>query len=132
VAKSRYQLTRKAILDAFGLLSGDVKVAAVSATYTYSTAHDFLNDLSGVVATSPNLTTKTTTGGVFTCDPFTFTAVAGGSTITAFVVYLDTGSSATSPLLAYLDTKGDATPVSIVTDGGDIVVTPNAAGLFAI
>lgn len=132
MSNTRFPVTRKAMLDAFGLLSGDIKVAAVSATYVYSAAHDFLNDLTGVVATSPNLTTKTTTGGVFSCDPFTFTAVGAGSTIVDFIVYRDTGTPSTSPLLAFLDTKGDSTPVSVVTDGGDIVVTPNAAGLFAI
>lgn len=135
MANVRYPKTRKVMLDGgLDMLSDDIKVVAVDATYVYAAAHDFLDDVTGGsrIATSPDLASKTTTLGVFDCAAFTFSAVAPGDTITALVVYRDTGVEGTSELIAYLDTKGDSTPLSIVTDGGDVDVEPNASGLFAI
>jgi len=89
-------------------------------TYTYSSAHDFYNDLSGVVGTESGLFAgKTTTSGVADADDITFTAVAG-STIEAIVIFKDTGNVATDSLICYIDT-GTGFPVT--PNGGDITVS---------
>lgn len=106
-------------------LSDTIKATLVSATYVQSDAHDFFDDVSGVIATSSALAGKTSTSGVAGANAWTYAAVAGGSTGTGIVVWKDTGTPATSPLIAWYDTKGDTTPISVVTNGGDIIVTPS-------
>ena len=101
------------------------------ADYTYSSAHNFLDDVAGagIVATSANLSSKTTTDGVFDAANFSFTAVTG-DVCEALIIYIDTGSSATSRLVAYYDTGVTGLPVT--PNGGDINVTVNASGFFAL
>lgn len=122
-----------AILSAdVDILVDTIKVAMVTSTYTYSAAHDFYDDLSGVVGTDQTLGTKAVTSGIFTAANSTWTAVAGGSTIDALVVYKSTGVAATSQLLAYIDTRQDGTPLDIVTDGGNITITWGNGRVFRI
>ena len=112
------------------LENGNVKVCLVdTGTYTYNSAHEFHNDLSGIVATSGNLASKTITNGVFDAADFSFTAVSGSSA-EAMVIWIDTGTSSTSPLVAYIDTGQTGLPVT--PNGGDINVTLNASGFFAL
>jgi hypothetical protein len=112
------------------LSSGDVKACLVdTGTYTYNAAHDFLNDLSGIVATSGNLAGKSVTNGVFDCDNVTFASVSGSSA-EAIVIYIDTGVSSTSRLVAYIDTG--VTNLPVTPNGGDINIIVNASGLFAL
>jgi hypothetical protein len=107
-----------------------VKAALVdTGTYTYNSAHDFHNDLSGIIGTPQTIGTKTFTNGVFDGDNVTFTAVSGAS-VEAIVIYIDTGVSGTSPLVAYIDTGVTGLPVT--PNGGDITVTWNASGIFAL
>lgn len=112
-------------------LGGTVKVALVdTGTYTYSAAHQFYSSISGVGGTPQTLGTKTYTNGVFDAADITYTAVAGTVSYEALVIYIDTGSSATSPLVAYIDTSVTGLPVT--SNGGDISVTWNASGIFAL
>lgn len=131
MANALYPIGKKAILDAdIDLLSDTIKVALVdTGTYTYSAAHDFYNDVSGVVGTPGTLASKTTTGGVFDAADLTFTAVSGSS-VEALIIYKDTGNTATSNLIAYIDTAASGLPVT--PNGGDITITWNASGIFAI
>lgn len=131
MANALYPIGKKAILDAdIDLLSDTIKVALVdTGTYTYSAAHDFYNDVSGVVGTPGTLASKTTTGGVFDAADLTFTAVSGSS-VEALIIYKDTGNAATSNLIAYIDTAASGLPVT--PNGGDITITWNASGIFAI
>ena len=101
-----------------------IRVVAVDSGYVQSDAHDFLNDVAAGarVATSSPLAAKTTAGGVADGDDVLYPSVAAGSTITGLVVYKDTGVETTSVLLAWIDTKADGTPISVPTDGNDIVV----------
>jgi hypothetical protein len=46
------------------------------------------------------------------------------------VIYVDTGTAATSPLVAYIDTGVTGLPVT--PNGGNITVTWNASGIFAL
>lgn len=132
MANAIYPNFKEALLDGSAntdMSAGDVKVALVdTGTYTYSAAHTFLTDLTGVTAASGNLTTKTFTGGTFDIDDFTFTAVTGAVS-EAIVVYIDTGAAGTSRLVAFIDA---ATGLPVTPNGGDITFTVNAAGLFTI
>lgn len=99
-------------------------------TYTYSAAHDFYNDLSGVVGTDQRITSPTVTAGVFDGVDVTFTAVSGAS-VEALVIYRhNNGANSTWPLVAYLDTGVTGLPVT--PNGGDISITWNGSGIFAL
>jgi hypothetical protein len=111
-------------------LTGTVKVALVdTGTYTYSAAHEFLSSLSGRVGTDQTIGSKTYTNGVFDGADVTFSAVSGAS-VEALVIYIDTGVAGTSRLVAYIDTGVTGLPVT--PNGGDISVTWNASGIFAL
>jgi len=99
-------------------------------TYTYSAAHQFYSDLSGVVGTPVEITTKTQTSGTLDGDDVTFTAVTG-ATVEAYVLYRkNSGANTTWPLIAYVDTGVTGLPVT--PNGGNIVLTWNASGIFTI
>ena len=133
MANAIYPKFKEALLDALAdvdLNDGTVKVALVDTdTYTYSAAHDFLDDLSGVVGTAQTIGNTTVTGGVFDGDNVTFSAVTG-ATVEALVIYIDTGNAATSRLVAYIDTGQTGLPVT--PNGGDIQIQWNASGIFAL
>jgi hypothetical protein len=108
-------------------LSGDIAwdtdniKASLVDTGTYTVAidtHEFYSDLSGVVADSGNLASKTVALGVADAADVTFSTVTG-ATVEAVVIWKDTGVAATSPLIAYIDT---ATNLPITPNGGDITV----------
>jgi len=110
--------------------SAPIKAVLVSSTYTYNAAHDFRDDLTGVIATSSALSSTTWsssgTGYVFDAADITFSAVAGGSTVDAVVLFFDTGTPGTSPLICYDQVTSTA------TNGGDITITFNASGIFTV
>jgi hypothetical protein len=111
-------------------LGGTVKVALVDlGTYTYSAAHEFQSSLSGVVGTAQTIGSKTHTNGVFDGADVTFTAVTG-ATVEALVIYIDTGTPATSRLVAFIDSG--VTNLPVTPNGGDIGITWNASGIFAL
>jgi hypothetical protein len=135
VANAIYPKWKEALLDLTAgndLNSGNVKALLVDgADYTYSSAHDFHNDVAAgsIVATSGNLASKTITNGVFDSADFTFTAVTGDP-CEILIIYIDSGTSATSPLVAYYDTGVTGFPVT--PNGGDINVTVHASGWFTL
>jgi hypothetical protein len=101
-----------------------------TSSYTYSSTHQFYSSLSGVVGTDQQLTTPTTTNGTFDADDVTYTAVTG-STVGALVVYRkNAGANTTWRLVMYEDTSVTGLPVT--PNGGNIVVTWNASGIFLI
>ena len=108
-----------------------IKVALVdTGTYTYSSAHDFYDDVSaGVIGTPQTLGSKTVTSGVFDAADVTFTSVSGAS-VEALVIYKDTGTASTSALIAYIDTVSSGLPVT--PNGGNITITWNASGIFSL
>jgi hypothetical protein len=97
-----------------------IKVALLPSGYTYSAAHEFLDDLGTTLGTAQTLANKSITGGAFGADAITFTTVASGSTYKAVALYQDTGTAGTSPLLAYIDT---ITGFPGSTNGGNQAVT---------
>jgi mannose-1-phosphate guanylyltransferase len=121
------------------LPSDTIKVGIVdtSADYTFSAAHQDWDDV-GLYAVNASynseanqtLGAKTTTDGVFdNAADITFTAVAidGVKTVDALIHYKDSGVITTSPLICYHDGFTPITP-----NGGDIVVSYNTSGLFAL
>jgi hypothetical protein len=119
-----------ALTTGLNLASGTVKADLIdTGTYTYSSGHDFYNDVSGVVGTAATLGSKTTTNGVFDAADATFSAVSGNS-VEAIIIWVDTGgASSTDPLIVYFDTGITGAPVT--PNGGDIVVQWNASGIFS-
>ena len=102
--------------------SDDIKVIlADAADYTIDLAnHDFLDDVpaGARVATSGNLSSKTTTDGVADAADVTLSSVTGDES-ELIIVYKDTGVESTSPLIAAYDT---ATNLPITPNGGDITI----------
>ena len=99
-------------------------------TYTYNSAHDFFNDITGVVGTDQRISTPTVANGTFDGDNLTYTAVSG-STVEALVIYRkNSGANTTWKLVLYLDTSVTGLPVT--PNGGDITVSWNASGIFTI
>lgn len=102
--------------------SDNIKLNLCTSGYTPAyTTDQFLAIIGGgnILATSSNLTGKTSTAGTAVAANVTFTAVASGSTGTQLVLYKDTGVSATSPLILNINV---ATNLPVVTNGGDISV----------
>lgn len=108
-----------------------VYVALVdTGTYTYNSAHDFYSDLSGVVGTDQRITSPTVANGLFDGGDVTFSAVTGAS-VEALVIYRkNSGANTTWPLVAYIDTGVTGLPVT--PNGGDIIITWNASGIFQL
>lgn len=133
MANAIYPLYKQALLDGdsnIDLNDGTVKVALVdTGTYAYSAAHDFLDDLSGVVGTAQTIANTTVTNGLLDGDDVTFTAVSG-NTVEALVLYIDTGTPATSRLVAYLDT--DVTGLPLTLNGADVTIAWNASGIVQL
>jgi len=132
MANAIYPKYKEAVLTsaANSSLTGTLKAALVdTGAYTYSAAHEFLSSLTGVVGTAHTLVSKSYADGVFDAADVTYPAVTGNS-VEAIVFYIDTGNANTSRLVAYLDTGFTGLPVT--PNGGDITVTWNASGIFAL
>lgn len=121
-------------------LAGDIDVDTATlkivlvdtASYTYSTAHDALDDIpAGMrLATSGAITSKTTTSGTLDFADVTITGLDTGETADAYVLYVDSGVEATSYLIAYKDSAAEL-PLAGAT-GVDVVVQVNASGFFTL
>ena len=98
--------------------------------YTYNAAHQFYDDLSGIIGSAQEITTKTQTNGTFDGNDITFSSVSG-NTAEALVIYRqNAGANSTWRLVAYLDTGVGGLPVT--PNGTDIIVTWNASGIFTL
>lgn len=133
MANAIYPKYKEAILQSAAnsnMSSGTVKVALIdTGTYTYSAAHEFYSSVTGVVGTPVTLASKTFTNGVFDAADASFTAVSG-ATAEALLIFIDTGTAGTSRLIAFIDTGVTGLPVT--PNSGDINVTWNASGIFAL
>ena len=109
-----------------------VYVALVdTATYTYNAAHEFYSSLSGIVGTDQEIgATKTYANGVFDGADVTFPSVTG-ATVEALVIYVkNAGANTTWRLVAYID--AGVTNLPVAPNGGNIAVSWNASGIFAL
>lgn len=119
------------ILSAQIDLSADtIKVVLVTNAYTFSAAHEFLNQLTTVGA-AQTLAGKSVAGGVFDGDDAAFGAIPSGSTVQALAFYKDTGNPSTSPLLFYLD---EVTGFPFATNGATVSIpwSDGAAKIFSL
>lgn len=128
MANTLYPKYKEAALGGdVALDSANIRIILIdTANYTYSTAHDFLDDVGGSarVATSGNLANKTITNGIFDADDITLTAVSG-ATVEAVIIYEHTGTEGTSHLIAYIDT---GTGLPFTPNGGDVQVVWSSSG----
>jgi len=133
MANAMYPSGGKAIMDGnvvFG--TNDLRAILIDAgNYTYSDAHDFLNDVggSGRVATSSALASVTTTDGVLDAADKTLSSVSGAS-VEAILLYKHTGTESTSYLIFYWDTGVTGLPLS--PTGGDVIIQWSASGILSI
>jgi len=124
MASALFAKAKKAFLDKdIDMLDDNIKVVLVdSADYTLDlAAHDFLDDIpaGARVATSGNLASKSTTGGVFDAADITITGVTGDQ-FEYIIIYRDSGAAGTSQLIACIDT---ASGLPCTPNGGDITIT---------
>jgi hypothetical protein len=123
-----------ALLDGLDLTSATIKMQLLEG-YTYSAAHDHLDDVGGGtrVGAAVTLSGKTVTGGAFRATVPTFASVTTGHTVDGLVVYEDTGTESTSRLVCLVDTRASgSTPLAIVTDGTDIDLSWGTNPIFTI
>ena len=127
MANALYNKAKESFLSqnpSIDLDTDTIKVALVTAAYTFNAADQFLGSGAGTVGnarvgTDQTLASKTVTDGVFDAADVTFTAVTGAQVV-AYVLYKDTGSAATSPLIGYFDTAASGLPVT--PNGGNISI----------
>lgn len=125
------QATANSALNGSGA-TGVYAVLVDTGTYTYSDAHEFYSSLSGLGGAEQEIAaTKSYTDGIFDGADVTFTAVAGTVSYEALVIFVkNAGASTTWRLVAFLDTGITGLPVT--SNGGNIAVTWNATGIFAV
>jgi hypothetical protein len=138
MANALYPLWKEALIQASASSalngSGATGVYCVlvdTGTYIYSAAHQYYSSLSGIVGSEIEIgAAKTYTNGVFDGADVTFTAVSG-ATVEALAIFIkNAGANTTWRLVAYIDTSVTGLPVT--PNGGDITVSWNASGIFAL
>ena len=97
-----------------------IRVYALSSAYSFSAAHDHVDDLSGILDFVALTGRSVGPSGVLDADDAAFAAVASGQTITQLMVAKWSGTASTSSLLMYQDTNEDTTPISRTSDGSSI------------
>lgn len=97
-------------------------------TYTYSATHEFYSDLSGIVGTDQEITTKTIVDGLFDGDNCVFPSVSGNSAEAIVLYRKNAGANTTWRLVAYIDTGVTGLPVT--PNGTDININWNASGII--
>ena len=145
MANAFYPLWKQAILIGTGASelnsgAGASVIFVDTGTYTYSTAHDFFNDLSGTYgdggtarANSEIITSPTYTSGTFDGADTVFASVnTSSTTVEGFVIFNnDSTADASSYLVAYFDTSITGMPFS-TSSGAQVTITWNASGIFAL
>lgn len=113
-------------------------LAGQSAAYTPNdSTDDFFADLVGPYGNSGStaynggatLGTKTTALGVFDAADSTLTTVTAGNACEHVIVYKSITDAASSPLVCHMDT---GTGLPVTPNGGDILITWNASGIFSL
>jgi hypothetical protein len=126
VANVLYDSGREGILDTTIDMTGDVRCVLVKSSYTFSAAHNFMDDIgTDDNGRSAALSGKTYTAGVFDATDTSLTATAAVA-CEAIVLFQHTGVDATARLIAYIDTPTSGLPftpsasqtVNIVWDSG--------------
>ena len=102
----------------------DIRLVMLLSSYSFSAAHDFLDDVSGDAAvngTSAALTV-TVASGVIDIADFTVTPDTA-QTVASYMIYQHTGTESTAALLFFLDSaKVSNLPLSTTGAGVSIVI----------
>ena len=118
MANGMYNIGKQGLID--GTIDMDtnvIKARLVKDTYTFSNTDTSLTPITKITGTTDQtLGSRTVTDGVFDAADPTFTAVAGGETITAWVVFKFVTNDADSIPIGFLDLTD--TP----TNGSDIII----------
>jgi hypothetical protein len=134
MANALYPKIKEALAGALiNLDTADIRAILIDlADYTYNAAHDFLDDVPSAarVAVSAALGATTIALGVFDSNDFSFTTVTGDACEALILYCHDGGSDGARRLIAFYDTGVTGLPVT--PNGGDINVTVNASGWFAL
>jgi hypothetical protein len=90
-----------------------------------------INDIADAArASETTLTGKTVTGGVFDCNPFTFSSVSSDWTnVDAVAMFLSEDDPENCQLICYID---NAPEFPLTPDDTDITITPSATGVFEL
>ena len=130
MANAVYPKAKEGFLDgSIDLDTASIKVALVRG-YTYNTAHDFVDDVTGaggtLHATSSALSSKSVTNGVFDAADITFTTPASNANDHALLIFQSSAvgggsdvAAGSQRLIAWIDT---GTGIPIKPAGGDITV----------
>lgn len=135
MANALYNTFKEGLLDKlFDLNSDTIKASLIDAAdYTFSAAHDEYSGgardvASGaIVAESSALGSPTITSGTFDTADFTWSTVTGDQS-EDIILWDDTTTN--DRLIAFYDTGMTGMPVT--PNGGNINVTVNASGWFAL
>lgn len=128
MANQLYPKAKEAFLGALIDMDTD-DIRACLARTAYNASHQFLSDITDIVATSSQLTSPTITNGVFDTADIVYPTVAAGASTPYIILYKSTGVAGTSRLIAHIDT---ATGLPVTPDGTNINVTVNASGWFTL
>lgn len=133
MANALYSKAKEAFLNgSINMVANTVTIVLVdTGVYTFSSTHQFRNEVSNsAVISSTTLTNKTITNGVFDADDATFSSVTGAN-CEALLIFQDTGIQTTSRLIAFIDS---ATGLPILPNGGDITVafSSGSSKIFAL
>ena len=104
------------------LATATIGVTLVNTTlYTFSAAHDFLNDIptAAIIATS-SLTNVAVASGRLDADNLNISAVAVNSVINGMVLFVSATDSSKAPLL-FIQSEGTGFPLT--PDGGTVTIT---------
>ncbi len=86
------------------LNAGTVKLAFLTSSYVFNAAHDFRDDLTGVIGTPVTISSKSFTNGSFSGTVANYLgSELDGQTVTQIVIFIDTGTPATSRLVMHID-----------------------------
>ena len=120
--------------------SGAACIFVDTGTYTYSTAHDFFNDLSGTYgdggtgrANAEIIGSPTYTAGVFDGADTVFASVdTSSTTVEGIIIFVNDGTADTSSyLVAFFDSSITGMPFS-TSSGSQVTITWNGSGIFAL
>ena len=111
-----------------------IKCVMLLSSYSFSAAHEFLDDVSGSAAVNgtSSALTVTKTSGVIDMSDFTVTPDTA-QTIGSLMFYKDTGTPGTSNLLWFADSN-KVSNLPLATDGSAVNITIDAGAnkFFAI
>jgi len=103
-------------------------------TYTYSAAHQFYSSAATSAvgpASGVQLTTPTVTAGTFDAGDVTFTAVTGNSVEALIIFRHNSGANTTWYLVSLLESDY-ITGLPVTPNGGDILITWHASGIWTM